>query len=101
VDSEALIELREWLEVECRESLPETIATHYGFTSALWTFVETVPFPETGPTAIEDRILRIHRAAPLQVGRSASWPWRATAAVMARGHSFVSTSSGPARDGCS
>jgi hypothetical protein len=63
VESEALIDLREWLEATSG-SLPDTrLATDYAFTSGLWTFIETVPFPESGPTAIAERILRIHCAA--------------------------------------
>jgi hypothetical protein len=63
VETEALIDLGEWLEATCRESLPETLATDHAFTSSLWTFVETVPFSELGPTSVEERIRRIHRAA--------------------------------------
>lgn len=63
VDSETLIDLREWLEATRCESVPETIATDYGFTTALWTFIESAPFAEIGPTLVEDRVLRIHRAA--------------------------------------
>lgn len=70
IESEALIDLREWLEVGGCEPLPETFAGGYGFTADLWTFVETIPFAETGPAAVEERVGRIHLAATRALHRT-------------------------------
>ena len=70
VETEALIDLREWLEADGCPPLPETFAGGYGFTADLWTFVETLPFAETGPAAIEERVGRVHLAATRALHRT-------------------------------
>ena len=70
VESEALIDLREWLEADGLPSLPETFGGGYGFTADLWTFVERIPFAEAHPAALQERVGRIHLAATRALQRT-------------------------------